>query len=163
MLAKSLAFPVTLLCRQIFSSGSLPTEWKTAIVTPIFKKGCASNVKNYRPISLTCVACKVFESVIKENILLFLKRNKILNESQHGFLVGHSTSTNLLESLNDWTISLKNGHLTRIITIDFARAFDTICYSKLLFKLGLYGFRGNLLKIIESFLSNRSQCENQIS
>jgi len=63
-----------------------------------------------------------------------------------------------LESLNDWTVSLKNGRLTRIVTIDFARAFDTICYSKLLFKLNLYGFRGNLLKIIESFLRNRTQC-----
>ena len=64
----------------------------------------------------------------------------------------------MLESLNDWTISLKNGYLTRVVTIDFAKAFDTICYSKLLFKLNLYGIRGNLLRIIESFLSNRSQC-----
>ena len=85
-----------------------------------------------------------------------LKTNK-LNSAQHGFLAGHSTATNLLQSLNDWTVSLKNGLQTRVVNIDFSKAFDSICHSKLLLKLGKYGFDGKLLSILQAFLYDRSQ------
>ena len=42
------------------------------------------------------------------------------------------------------------------LTIDFSRAFDSICFSKLLSKLQSYGLGPHVLKIIESFLSNRT-------
>jgi len=45
-----------LLYQQLLSVGSVPDDWKSAIITPVFKKGAADNVENYRPISLTCVA-----------------------------------------------------------------------------------------------------------
>ena len=57
----------------ILQHGSLPDCWKLANVTPIFKKGPSSNPDNYRPISLTCIICKVFESVIKDQLLAFLE------------------------------------------------------------------------------------------
>jgi len=105
-----------------------------ATVTPIFKKGNSSSVQNYRPISLTCVACKLFESIIRKRMIEFFEAGKTLNVLQHGFLEGHSTCTNLVETLNDWTINIRNGNYTRIAYIDFAKAFDTVCHSKLLFK-----------------------------
>jgi hypothetical protein len=46
--------------------------WKQAIVVPVFKKGVAGDVNNYRPISLTCICCKVMEDVIKGQMLDFL-------------------------------------------------------------------------------------------
>ena len=157
-MARCLSWPLTLMNRAIFTCGFLPKIWNHALVTPIFKKGCSSNVANYRPISLTCVACKIFESSIKDQIINHLLKTNILNDSQHGFLAKHSTSTNLLQSLNDWTINLKNRHQTRVVAIDFARAFDSVCFSKLLLKLKYYCLGSSILKIIESFLSNRTQC-----
>jgi hypothetical protein len=156
-LARCLAEPITQLNRRIFSYGSLPSVWKTAVVVPIFKKGCSSNVSNYRPISLTCVACKIFETSIKKGVLKHFLDNELLNCNQHGFISKHSTCTNLLESLNDWTVNLRNGSCTRVAFIDFARAFDTISFSKLLIKLVNYGIDGKLLSVIQSFLCNRSQ------
>ena len=83
--------------------------------------------------------------------------NHFLTVSQHGFLQGHSTCTNLLESINDWTINVRDGHYTRVAYIDFAKAFDTVTHSKLLYKLRRLGIDGALLSTIESFLTNRSQ------
>ena len=88
----------------------------------------------------------------------FLLVNDKLHTAQHGFLAGHSTCTNLLESLNDWTVNLKNRHLTRVVNVDFARAFDTVSHPKLISKVSSYGFGDNIVNIIKSFLSNRKQC-----
>ena len=41
-----------------FSTGKFPTRWKTAIVTPLFKQGAASDPSNYRPISVLRLVSK---------------------------------------------------------------------------------------------------------
>ena len=84
-----------------------------ADVIPIYKKkGIVSEPSNYRPISLTSVACKVFESLIKCHLLEYLSVNKMLSNDQHGFLLNKSTCTNLLEAINDWTSNIeKNGQI----------------------------------------------------
>ena len=61
--------------------------------------------------------------------------NNLITKQQHGFLSKHSTCTNLLESLNDWTISLGLSYSVAVAYIDFSRAFDSVCHSKLLLKL----------------------------
>src|SRR5206468_1328586 len=95
----------------------LPMIWKSALVTPIPKKGSSGGVENDRPISLTFVACKVFEAAVKQQLVNYLLAKNVLSASQHGFLSGHSTTTNLLELLNDWTIKIKNSDNTRIAFI----------------------------------------------
>ena len=42
----------------------LPADWKVAHVVPVFKKGDKSSPKNYRPISLTCLCCKILEHIV---------------------------------------------------------------------------------------------------
>ena len=68
-----------------------------------------------------------------------------------------TTVTNLLESTNDWTLSLSKHNSVIIAYIDFQRAFDSVPHPKLLHKLSSYGIHGNLLFWISSFLSNRLQ------
>ena len=69
----------------------------------------------------------------------------------------HSTSTNLLDSINDWSISLHNKSSTIVAYVDFQRAFDSLSHNKLIHKLISYGISGNLLYWIKSFLTNRTQ------
>ena len=64
-LASSLSLPLSILFSSSFSCGDLPDIWKRAYVTPIFKKGQTCDPSNYRPISLTCVLCKIMEGIIK--------------------------------------------------------------------------------------------------
>ena len=136
---------------------SLPHEWKHSILTPKFKKGDPSDPSNYRPIALTCTCCKLLESLITSNLVNFLLTHKLISKSQHGFMKRHSTCTNLLESLKDWTLSLSNRKSVIVGYIDFQRAFDSISHAKLIHKLISYGIDGNLLYWIQAFLSDRTQ------
>jgi len=52
--------------------GQVPDVWRCAIVTPVYNNGAAYDVSNYRPISLTCVFCKVMERVIVSEISDYL-------------------------------------------------------------------------------------------
>ena len=94
---------------QLLNSGVVPAEWKTALVTPVFKGGASSDSNNYRPIPLTSVAPKLMESIIRTEMLNYLFDKKLITKHQHGFLSRHSTCTQLLECLNDWSLALKIG------------------------------------------------------
>ena len=156
-LSQSLAGPLSLLFSAFMSVGRIPGEWKKAIITPVYKNGDSSDVSNYRPIALTNVICKIMERVICADLLAYLRHYGVINKHQHGFLAGKSTTTNLLECLNDWTLAIKNKHSVAVAYIDYSKAFDSVCHSKLLTKLCAYGITGNLLSWIDSFLSGRSQ------
>ena len=62
------AKPLRILFNKSLQENEIPDEWKTANITPIFKKGDKSLVSNYRPVSLTVLFCKVMEKLIKQNI-----------------------------------------------------------------------------------------------
>ena len=99
--------PLVVLYRYLMDCGQIPSQWKLADVTPVFKKGLASDVCNYRPISLTSVFSKLFERVIHEQMIHCLLRNGLISSHQHGFLAKHSACSQLLETVNDWSIALK--------------------------------------------------------
>ena len=141
----------------MIESHSLPSEWRLSIIIPKYKKGSYSDPSNYRPIALTCCCCKILETIITSDILHFLSEHHLLTRDQHGFLKRHSTSTNLLESINDWTLTLSNHKSVTIAYLDFKSAFDCISHTKLIHKLSSYGIQDNLLFWIKAFLSNRSQ------
>src|SRR5438093_11446429 len=74
-----------LLYDKCFELKIIPSQWKTAHVTPVFKKGSRANPENYRPISLTSVLCKMFEHIITSNLATFLEENELFNRDQFGF------------------------------------------------------------------------------
>ena len=86
-----------------------------------------------------------------------LSKHNILFSSQHGFRERHSTCSNLLESVCDWTRNIENKHGTLVAYVDFQKAFDKVSYFKLIHKLKHIDIRGKLLDCISSFLHGRSQ------
>jgi len=120
------------------SVGQVPSEWKSAIVTPIFKKGISSDCSNYRPVSLCCAIQKIMERIIVDETLTYLCKHNVIIKEQHGFLQCRSTVTNLLETTNDWTISLKNKHMTTAVYIGYSKAFDVVPHPKLFYKLSAF-------------------------
>ena len=157
-LASHLALPLSLLFNNSMSVGRIPDDWKKAIITPISKGGLASDVCNYRPISLTSVACKIMERVIVQHLLSYLYQHGLISRQQHGFLLRKSTTTNLLETINDWTLAIDGRDGVVTAYIDFAKAFDSVSHPKLYHKLQGYGISGSMLAWIKDFLSARFQC-----
>lgn len=156
-IAAPIAFPLTLLFSQSLCSSEIPAVWRQAIVTPAFKKGKPSEPNNYRPISLTCICCKVMESVIKKQVLTFLLAHGKITKQQHGFLAKHSTCSQIIECINDWSLALNIRKQVDVVYIDFCKAFDSVVHSKLIYKLEALGIRGKLLLWVAAFLSDRTQ------
>jgi ribonucleases P/MRP protein subunit RPP40 len=156
-IASQIAFPLYLLFNQSFCCSDIPSVWRQAVVIPVFKKGNASECNNYRPISLTCICCKLMETIIKKQVIDFLLRHGSISKQQHGFLSKHSTCSQIIECVNDWSLALNNRKQVDVVYIDFCKAFDSVVHKKLIHKLESLGIRGKLLLWIEAFLSNRTQ------
>ena len=91
-ISKSLAHVFNMLLQE----GMVPLEWKEANIIPFFKKGSRNKSVNYRPVSLTSVICQLLETIMRNHMMDFLVKHKLINPSQHGFLKARSCLTNWL-------------------------------------------------------------------
>ena len=70
------------------------------------------------------IVCKIIERIIAYNLLSYLKFNNLISVEQNGFLECHPTETQLLETLNEWTLALDKHLLVDSALINFKKAFD---------------------------------------
>ena len=110
-------------------------DWIIFNVVPIFKKDEKCKVENYRPVSMASQLSEVLESIIKDEIMLHLKKH---NREQ-------------------FTAQVDKGHPVDIIYMDFAKAFDKVPHRRLYEKLKAHGIRPKLIKRIDAWLCNRKQ------
>ena len=104
--ALTLASPIALIIRKSLFLGKIPTRWKQAIVLPIPKnKKDNTIIDNYRPVSITCSIVKITEKLVCHEISSFIDSK--LKNFQHGFRPHKSTSTCLLECMEDWSRALE--------------------------------------------------------
>jgi hypothetical protein len=155
--AAQISVPLSIIFKESLKSGMVPSIWKDANVTPIFKKGKKCDPSNYRPISLTAIPCKVFEKIIKKTMIKHLEQYNLICDQQHGFVKLKSCVTNLIECLDLITETLNRNFAVVLIFLDFMKAFDMVSHAHLIEKLKSFGFQGLLLNWIKSFLSNRRQ------
>ncbi len=157
-LAEELYLPLSKFFQHSLDSGTVPKQWKRALVTPIFKKGDKHNPANYRPVSLTAVCCKILEHIVSKSILTHLESNHILTDDQHGFRHRRSCETQLILFVDELLQGMCEGKQMDAVVMDFSKAFDMVPHKSLLVKLRSYGILNTTLCWIESFLSDRTQC-----
>ena len=107
--------PIGKIFRKSLEEGILPDNWKSANVTAIHKNGDRKKAENYRPISLTSVAGKAMEKIIRDKLVNHMERNNLFNKSQHGFVSGRSCTTQLLEFMEEATQALDRGEDVDVI------------------------------------------------
>ena len=152
-----LSFPLSMLYNISIQEGCVPKDWKTANITPIFKKGKKQDPSNYRPISLTSHVCKIMERMLCKRIEAHLTKSQLIAPNQHGYRRQYSSTTNLLEYWNFVTGTLEQGKPLDVIYFDFSKAFDSVPHGPLLNKLPAYNIAGKVADWIEDWLKERTQ------
>ena len=153
--AIQLAPALSTIFQRSIDLGKLPSDWLNANISPLYKKGDVHLPENYRPVSLTCVSCKILEHIICKHILDHLESNKILTQLNHGFRSGYSCKTQLLMTVHDLLGKFDSGSQIDMIVLDFSKAFDNVPHGKLLHKMQLYGVDGTINSWLRDFLTNR--------
>ena len=148
----------TKLFNYCLTTNTIPDEWKSAVVMPLYKnKGNRNDMKNYRGISILTPVSKVFERLLSIQITNYFDSNKLFYTGQHGFRKNHSCETALHELISDLNHSKNQKLISLLLFIDFRKAFDCLDSNLLLTKLFHYGFNTSSLNLIANYFSNRSQ------
>ena len=155
--AEDIASILTFIFPKYLDTGTVPSDWRLANISPIFKKGDRSKASNYRPVSITSICSKLLEHVIFSNIMDHYDENNILNDVQHGFRPGHSCEIQLIITSPDVAHSLDQKEQVDAVALDFSKAFDRVPRNRLLHKLNHYGIHDNLIRWIRVFLTERLQ------
>ena len=153
----SICKPLELIFKTCLRNDRFPLEWKKASVVPIHKKGDKQTIKNYRPVSLLPICGKIFERLLYDTMFNFFSKNNLLFPNQAGFRPGDSCINQLLSINHEILSVIDMGLEVRGIFIDTSKAFHKVWYDGLIFKLRQNGICGEMINILEDFLSDRKQ------
>ena len=133
---------------------------KEGDITPIFKKDRikkkdATNVENYRPVSVLPSTSKIFERLMQTQISEYISGK--LSPYLCGYRKGYSAQHALISLIEHWRTALDSKGYAGAVLMDLSKAFDCINHDLLIAKLHAYGFGLESLKLIKSYLSNRKQ------
>ena len=151
------SIPLLIIFKKCLDLGSFPSSWKHANVQPSHKKNSKQDKSNYRPISLLCTCSKIYEKIVFDAMYSFFIENNLISPNQSGFRPGDSTINQLLAITSEIYNSFEKRLETRAAFLDISKAFDKVWHDGLVFKLRQNGISGNLLNMLENYLSDRKQ------
>ena len=100
---------------------------------------------------------KVFERIIRKQVLAFLERKDLLNSTQHGFRSGRSCLSALLSVFVNLMNMIDSSTTVDMIYLDFSKAFDKVDHGIVLHTLRDLGINGYLGEWFHQFLTDRTQ------
>ena len=149
--------PLTHILNLSISQGFFPDSMKIAKIVPLYKSGDPLLISNYRPVSVLPLFSKIFERIMYNRLMSFIKRHNILYKYQFGFREGHSTSMALTILIDHILSAIDKGEIVVGVFLDLKKAFDTVDHNILLSKIYKYGIRGTAHKWLGDYLNNRKQ------
>jgi hypothetical protein len=149
--------PITAIFNLSLYYNAIPSQWKNALVIPIFKKGDRRSASNYRPVSLTSSFSRLFELVLLDKMMAHVQEHELISPLQFGFLPRRSSCTQLLSCLYDWLRSYCRSESMSVLYTDITKAFDSVNHRMLLQVLYQYGFNNQIVLWLQNFLTDRQQ------
>ncbi|RAL58039.1 hypothetical protein DID88_009167, partial [Monilinia fructigena] len=149
------------LIREIFASclalNYYPEGWKLAEVVMIPKVGKKDKTspRSWRPIALISCIGKGLERYIASQISWTALRHKVISPQHCGALPRRSGTDLAAAFTHDAELALATGNVVSIVTMDVQGAFDALLKRRLLSRMIKQGWPTSLLKLIDSFLTNR--------
>ena len=149
--------PLTYLFNAFLKEEKFPSDLKKAIITPLFKKGDRTHPENYRPISITISLSKIFDRLLRAQIVEFLLKNNVQSRTQFGFRSKISTMDALVYSTENFRYLIEQNKYVTTSLLDLSKAFDSINHNILIMKLEESGFSKSAQMLILDYLSIRLQ------
>ncbi|KAK3510626.1 hypothetical protein QTP70_011883 [Hemibagrus guttatus] len=145
---------LTRLCNIAWRSGTVPLDWATGVVIPLFKKGDRRVCSNYRGITLLSLPGKVYSRVLKRRVQPLVEPQ--IQEKQCGFRPSRGTLDQLYTLHRVLEGSWEFSQPVHMCFVDLEKAFDRVPRGILWEVLWEYGVHGPLLRAVRS-LYNRSR------
>ena len=157
-ITESLTIPLNNIFCESLESGTFPTSYKHALITPLLKKPNLDpqSINNYRPISNLSIFSKTLEPIVAKQLTSYLISQKIPHIFQSAYLPSKSTETALAKISSDILTNLDNKNGTILALLDLSSAFDTIDHTILIHRLTYIGITGTAHKWLSSFITNRT-------
>jgi hypothetical protein len=155
--AEILAPVLANLFDKIYHERAVPSQWKTAKVIPLHKKGDFSDIKNYRPISNLCTMSKIFEKLVLKRLWQISDKHRIdlTGDTQHGFKPKRSTITAALTIQSIISRALNEDKFVVAASLDLSAAFDVVNRDLLFTRLETMGIPQDVVEILKDWLSDR--------
>jgi hypothetical protein len=151
-----LAGIVAFIINYSFQTGTVPSTWLTAIVTPVPKVTNPKSISDFRPISVTPILSRLTEKLLVRKWLRpALPTGDLID--QYAFKPTGSTECALINCLDCVTRMLDSNEYVRCMLVDFSKAFDTVNHVIIIKKLNLLDIPPSIKNWVIAFLTRRSQ------
>ena len=148
---------LTFLYNLCIKTCVIPERWKCAKVIPIPKTSDVSDINNFRPISILSVLSKPLEKHIHKHLVHHMESHDLFYQYQSGFRKFHSCSTALVYLCNTWLSAINESKIVGAVFLDLRKAFETVDHNLLISKLNYYTRNSQTVKLLASFITNRTQ------
>uniref|UniRef100_A0A2S2P0Y0 RNA-directed DNA polymerase from mobile element jockey n=1 Tax=Schizaphis graminum TaxID=13262 RepID=A0A2S2P0Y0_SCHGA len=147
---------LTLIFNSLLRLSYFPSIWKHSNIILISKPDKPPQLPtSYRPISLLPTFSKMFEKILLKRLLPLSDKANIIPHHQFGFRAKHSTTHQLLRTVDLISTSMESKHYCAAVLLDVAQAFDRVWHDGLLYKLKKF-LTAPYYLIIKSYLENRT-------
>src|SRR2546426_3053473 len=137
--------------------GYFPLCWKSAIGIMLLKpKKDKRTVSNYRPISLLSTIGKLFEKIVSMRMHAFFRETKFFNQWQRAYLSEKEASEHTYRLGQSIALAKGRHWVTTAISLDVEKAFDSVWHDGMRYKLTALKLPIKLVRLLSSFLTDRS-------
>ena len=151
--SQSIIYPLHILFCKSIREGKSHIMWKNSTITPIFKSGDRTDIKNYRPITNINTIPSLLDNIIANKLVKYCSDK--ISSKQHGFIMGRSTVSNLAIHTHSIVDAISKHLQYDSIYTDFKKAFDLVNHSILINKLIKFQVPLNIIKWIKDYLNDR--------
>ena len=138
------------LFNAAFSTGQVPQSWKSSLVTPIFKKGDATDTANYRPIAVGEPISRLYSSILAQRLVKYTEEQQLRSPTQAGYRPDLGT---LHQGFALQHIIDKSRHAKQplyLCFVDLKSAYDRVQWHLLWQLLQRLGVHGSMLSALQS-------------